>query len=272
MPAAILEVENLRTYFRQGGEADGQPNKAVEGVSFTLREGETLGVVGRTGSGKSVLARSIMGLVSEPGYVAGGSIRFRGQELVGLPDEKYNTLRGSDIALIVSNPRARLNPLLSVGKQLANVVRAKRALDGKAAFARGVELLKSVSIADPARVAHMLPHELSGGMCQRVVIAMALAHSPRLLLADEPTAGLDVTIQMQVLELMAKLVRERGSALLLMSRDLGVVAHYGERVAVLMEGKIVEESPVREFFNRPKHPHSSYLLKAAFAARGEREG
>lgn len=261
----ILAVDALQTYFRSGqGET-----KALDGVSLTLREGESLGVVGMTGAGKSVLARSIMGLVRNPGYIAGGSIRFRGQELLTLPEDRLNKLRGKELALIVSNPRARLNPLLSVGTQLANVITAKQALSKKAASVRAVELLASVSIADPARVARSLPHELSGGMCQRVVIVMALANAPRLLIADEPTAGLDVTVQTQVLELMMDLMRDQGTALLLMTRDLGIVAHFCQRVVVLMQGKVVEDRPVRAFFATPEHAHSEYLLQAAFAARGE---
>jgi len=261
----VLTVESLRTCFRTGGGE----TRALDDVSLTLREGETLGVVGRTGAGKSVLARSIMGLVRHPGYIASGSIRFRGEDLLTLPEERLNAKRGKELALIVSNPRARLNPLLSVGTQLANVITAKQRLGKKAAHERAVELLASVAIADPARVARSLPHELSGGMCQRVIIVMALANSPRLLIADEPTAGLDVTVQTQVLDLMMALVRDQGTALLLMTRDLGIVAHYCQRVAVLMAGKIIEDRPVRAFFTDPQHPHSAYLLQSAFAARGE---
>jgi peptide/nickel transport system ATP-binding protein len=267
MQPLVLEIQDLQTYFRVSSGI----NKALDRISLTIREGEILCIVGRSGSGKSVLARSIMGLVRDPGYIAGGSIRFRDQELVGMPDAKLNALRGKDIALIVSSPRSRLNPLLSVGTQLENVVLSRTSMSRRAAHERVVELLTSVSIADPKRVAGLLPQELSGGMCQRVVIAMALSHSPRLLLADEPTAGLDVTVQRQVLELMLKLVRDTGSALLLMTRDLGIVAHYCERVAVLMDGHIVEEQPVRDFFKHPKHPHSAFLLQVAFASHGESE-
>jgi ABC-type dipeptide/oligopeptide/nickel transport system ATPase component len=258
----VLAVDSLRTYFRTG-EGD---VKALDGVSLSLRSGETLGVVGRT---ESVLARSIMGLVRHPGYIAGGTIAFRGEDLLTLPEDRLNRMRGKELALIVSNPRARLNPLLSVGTQLANVITAKQGLSKRAAADRAVELLSSVAIADPARVSRSLPHELSGGMCQRVIITMALANAPRLLIADEPTAGLDVTVQTQVLELMMDLVQDQGTALLLMTRDLGIVAHFCQRVAVLMEGEIIEDQPVRAFFSSPQHPHSAYLLQAAFAARGE---
>jgi ABC-type dipeptide/oligopeptide/nickel transport system ATPase component len=261
----VLAVDSLKTYFRTGaGET-----RALDGVSVALGQGETLGVVGRTGAGKSVLARSIMGLVGHPGYIAGGRIRFRGEDLLTLPEDRLNAMRGKELALIVSNPRARLNPLINVGTQLANVITAKQKLSKKAASDRAIELLASVAIADPARVARSLPHELSGGMCQRVIIMMALANAPRLLIADEPTAGLDVTVQTQVLELMMGLVQDQGTALLLMTRDLGIVAHFCQRVAVLMEGKIIEDRPVRAFFADPQHSHSAYLLEAAFAARGE---
>lgn len=267
MRPAVLEIENLQTYFHT---SEGSI-KALDGVSLTVHEGETLGVVGRSGSGKSVLVRSVMGLVRDPGYIAGGRVRFQGQDLVGLPEPQLHSLRGKDMALIVSSPRSRLNPLLSVGVQLANVILAKQAVTKRQAHGRAIDLFNSVSIADPERVFRLMPHELSGGMCQRVIIAMALAHSPRLLLADEPTAGLDVTIQRQVLDLMARLVRETGTALLLLTRDLGIVARYCERVAVLMEGHIVEDRPARPFFSAPEHPHSAFLLQAAFASRGERE-
>ncbi len=265
--ASLLEVDSLSVHFRAGkGEI-----RALDGLSCTLREGETLGVVGRTGAGKSVLARSVMGLIRHPGYVAGGSVRLGGQELLTLPEDRLNAMRGKDLALIVANPRARLNPLLNIGTQLTNVIVAKQTLSKKAAHARAIELLASVSIADPERVAQSLPHELSGGMCQRVIVVMALANSPRLIVADEPTAGLDVTVQTQVLELMMDLVRDQGTGLLLMTRDLGIVAHFCQRVAVLMEGRIVEDRPVRDFFAEPQHPHSEFLLQAAFAARGESE-
>lgn len=263
--APVLWVENLRTSFRVGARV----NRALDKVSLAMREGETVGVVGTSGSGKTVLARSIMGLVRQPGYIEGGSIRFRGRDLLSMPESALNELRGKEIALIASSPRSRLNPLLDVGKQLANVIRAHQTLSKRQAFDRAVELLASVAIADPERVARMLPHELSGGMCQRVIIAMALSNSPRLIVADEPTAGLDVTVQAQVLELIAKLVHETGTALLLMTRDLGIVAHYCQRVAVLMEGLIIEERPTKDFFSRPQQPHSEMLLEAAFAARGE---
>lgn len=262
----VVEVSDLRTHFVTGSGVV----TAVDGVSFALHQGETLGVVGVSGSGKSVLARSIMGLVREPGRVVGGRVSLLNENLLDASPSRLNSLRGRELSLIVSNPKSRLNPLISVGTQVANVLMAKQALGRRAAHERAVELFKAVAIGDPARVAKSLPHELSGGMCQRVIIVMALANSPRLLLADEPTAGLDVTVQSQVLELMMNLVHDTRSALLLMTRDLGIIAHYAERVAVLSKGKIIEEQPVREFFENPIHPHSVQLLDAAFAARGRK--
>jgi peptide/nickel transport system ATP-binding protein len=262
---AVLEIRNLRTYYQTGGEVA----KAIDGISFDIESGEALGIVGRSGSGKSVLARSILGLVREPGRVVDGEIRFDGRNLLELNEAQLEQLRGQDLALIVSNPRSHLNPLVGVGSQIANVIQAKQGLSKKAAFPKAVELISSVDIADPRRVATMLPHELSGGMCQRIIIAMALASNPRLIIADEPTAGLDVTVQLQVLELMVSLVRDHRAALLMATRDLGIVAHYCQRIAVLEKGQIVEIQSVRSFFSDPQHPHSKFLLRAAFAARGE---
>ena len=265
MPSPILEIVNLQTHFYvQDGVC-----KALDDVSLMLHEGETLGIVGRSGSGKSVLARSISGLIDPPGRIVDGEIRFKGRNLIGMPEGELNQIRGSEVSLIVAPARSRLNPLLAVGNQLANVIQAKQDVLKKEAREKAVDLLASVRMTDPKRVAKMLPSELSGGMCQRVIIAMALANSPSLILADEPISGLDVTVQLQVLELMMELVEQHGAALLLMTRDLGVVAHYAQRVIVLMEGRIVEEQETRLFFSDPKHPHGKALLAAAFAAKGE---
>ena len=265
MASPLLEVVNLQTYFTTHESI----RKAVDGVSLTVNEGEVLGVVGRSGSGKSVLARSIMGLINAPGRIVGGEVCFRGRSLTKLAEEELNLIRGSEISLIVGPARSRLNPLVTIGNQLANVIRAKQKVSKERAYAQGQQLLAAVQIGDPARIARSLPTELSGGMCQRVIIAMALANSPSLILADEPITGLDVTVQLQVLDLMMDLVRQRGAALLLMTRDLGVVAHYSQRIAVMKDGQIVEEKDTRAFFARPEHPHSIHLLTAAFAARGQ---
>jgi ABC-type dipeptide/oligopeptide/nickel transport system ATPase component len=266
MAPPVLEIVNLQTYFYVHDEV----RKALEGIFLTLQEGETLGVVGRSGSGKSVLARSIMGLINPPGRIVGGEIRFRGRSLIGLSEEELNRIRGSEITLIAAPARSRLNPLLEIGTQLVNVIKAKQDIPKKEAVEKAIDLLTAVQITDPKRAAKMLPSELSGGMCQRVIIAMALANNPRLILADEPTTGLDVTVQLQVLELAMELVKQHGAALLLMTRDLGVVAHYAHRIAVLKQGHFVEEQETRRFFANPEHPHSKELLAAAFAARGER--
>lgn len=264
-PPIVLQINGLCTEFRTPTGV----TAALDDISLVLGEGEALGVVGISGSGKSVLARSVMGLVRDPGRIVAGTVKLRGEDIVGATQTRLAALRGKEMALILSSPKSRLNPLVPVGKQLANVIMAKQALGKKAARETAVDLLASVAIGDPARVAGLLPHELSGGMAQRVVIAMALSNSPRLLVADEPTSGLDVTVQTQVLELMMRLVQDTRAALLLMTRDLGIVAHYAERVAVLSSGHIIEDRRVREFFRSPQQPESSRLLEMAFAAHGE---
>jgi ABC-type dipeptide/oligopeptide/nickel transport system ATPase component len=266
--SALLTIRDLRVHF----QTDAGVTAALSGGSLSVDSSESIGIVGTTGSGKSVLARAIMGLIQPPGYIGGGSIRYAGKELIGLDDAQFRALRAHDFGFIVANPRARLNPVLSVGAQLVNVIRAKQpTLKQPAALRHALELLRSVSIADPERIANSLPHELSGGMCQRILIAMAVSSEPKLLIADEPTAGLDVTVQMQVLDLIKGLVDKSRAALILMTRDLGIVAHYTQRVVVLRQGVVVEESPVRSFFENPQNEHSAYLLKAAFASIGSRE-
>jgi peptide/nickel transport system permease protein len=267
-PATLLTVRDLRVNFH----TDTGINAVLSGGSLSVDSSESIGIVGTTGSGKSVLARAIMGLVRPPGYITGGSIRYAGRELIGMHEPEFRTLRAHDFGFIVANPRARLSPVLSVGAQLVNVIRAKQpSLNRQAARRHAVELLRAVSIADPERIANSLPHELSGGMCQRILIAMAVSSKPKLIIADEPTAGLDVTVQMQVLDLIKGLVDKSGAALVLMTRDLGIVAHYTQRVVVLHQGVVVEESPVRTFFEKPQSEHSAFLLKAAFASVGSRE-
>jgi peptide/nickel transport system permease protein len=244
---------------------------ALTGISLNVNPGESIGIVGTTGSGKSVLARAIMGLTRPPGYVVAGSVTFGGNELLSLDDAHLRPFRAQDFGFIVANPRARLSPVSAVGSQLVNVIRAKQpSLNRSAAHQLAIDLLKSVSIADPERIASSLPHELSGGMCQRILIAMAVSSQPKLLIADEPTAGLDVTVQMQVLDLIKGMVDKSGAALILMTRDLGVVAHYTQRVIVLRDGAVVEENAVKAFFEKPKNEHSAHLLEAAFASVGSR--
>ena len=256
--AHLLEVQDLRTYFpTRAGLV-----KAVDGVSFHIDEGELLGLVGESGSGKSITAVSVMRLISPPGKIAGGSIKFKGEELLGASDERMREIRGNDIAMIFQDPMTSLNPVYTVGEQIAEALRLHRKLDRKAAWAAAIEAMKEVSIPSPDRRANDYPHQLSGGMRQRVMIAMALACDPELLIADEPTTALDVTIQAQILELLDELRLTRKLAVLLITHDLGVVAETADRVCVMYTGKIVEESGAVELFEKPKHPYTQGLLRS----------
>ncbi|HZI19475.1 MAG TPA: ABC transporter ATP-binding protein [Pyrinomonadaceae bacterium] len=254
----LLEVKNLRTHFpTRAGLV-----RAVDGVSFHLDEGELLGLVGESGCGKSITALSVMRLVAPPGRVVEGEILFAGENLLGFSEERMRALRGDDIAMIFQDPMTSLNPVYTVGEQIAEALRLHRDLDRRQAREAAVEAMREVSIPDPGRRARDYPHQLSGGMRQRVMIAMALACDPKLLIADEPTTALDVTIQAQILELIDDLRRTRNLAVLLITHDLGVVAEVADRVAVMYTGRIVEESPVEELFARPKHPYTVGLLQS----------
>jgi len=254
----LLEVENLQTHFpTRAGLV-----KAVDGVSFYVDEGELLGLVGESGSGKSITALSVMRLIASPGKIAGGSIRFKGEELTTVSGERMREIRGNDIAMIFQDPMTSLNPVYTVGEQIAEALRLHRKLDRKAAWAAAIDAMKEVSIPSPERRANDYPHQLSGGMRQRVMIAMALACDPELLIADEPTTALDVTIQAQILELLDELRRTRKLAVLLITHDLGVVAETADRVCVMYTGRIVEESGVDEIFEKPKHPYTQGLLRS----------
>jgi len=266
--ALLLEVKDVHVSFL----ADAGPVRVLNGAGLSLRAGESLGVVGESGSGKTVLVRTILGLLQPPWQVLEGSVIFNGEDLLKKKEEELRHIRGKEIALTSPEPRKHLNPLLRVGDQIANVLQAHRDMPRKGATQRAVELLKSVGIPDPHLRVGYYPHELSGGMCQRVIIAMALAHSPKLILADEPTAGLDVTISRQILDLMRDLVREFNSSLILVSRDLGVVAHYCQRVAVIYAGQVVESADVADFYAGAAHPYIRHLLRAAAASRDERRG
>lgn len=261
----LLEVSGLTVSNRAGAGGAG----ILQDVGFSLAAGQSLGIVGKSGSGKTVLIRTILGLLQSPWRVDAGSVRFNGDDLLRRSEDELLRLRGKELALTSPEPRKHLNPLLRVGEQLVNVLRAHSEITHRAARDRAVVLLRQVSIPDPERRAYSYPHELSGGMCQRVVIAMALAHSPKLILADEPTAGLDVTISRQILDLMQELVRQANTSLILVSRDLGVVAHYCERVAVMHAGRVVEVGDVPAFFESAVHPYSRSLLRAAAAARDQ---
>jgi peptide/nickel transport system ATP-binding protein len=255
---ALLEVENLQTHFRV---ADGV-NRAVDGVSFHIEDGETLAVVGESGCGKSVTASSILRLVPEPPGKIAGSIMFQGRELLKLPERAMRAIRGKEIGMIFQEPMSSLNPVLSVARQLGETLRLHEGLDRKAAEARAVEMLALVGIAEPRQRLRNYPHQLSGGMRQRVMIAIALACNPKLLIADEPTTALDVTIQAQILDLMADLKRRSGAAVMLITHDLGVVAEVAQRVMVMYAGRKVEEAPVAELFRNPRHPYTQGLIGA----------
>ena len=255
---ALLEVRNLQVHFRT---PDGI-NRAVDGVSFDVEAGQTLAIVGESGCGKSVTAMSILRLVPEPPGKIAGSITFQGRDLLGLSDAQMRKIRGDDIAMVFQEPMTSLNPVLTVGRQIAETIRLHQGLDRKAADKRAVEMLSLVGIPEPARRMREYPHQLSGGMRQRVMIAIALACSPKLLIADEPTTALDVTIQAQILELMQDLKRRVGAAIMMITHDLGVVAEVAEHVIVMYAGRVVEEAPVRQLFARPRHPYTCGLLGA----------
>jgi peptide/nickel transport system ATP-binding protein len=255
---ALLEVEDLQVHFRT---PDGV-NRAVDGVSFYVNEGETLAVVGESGCGKSVTAMSILQLIPQPPGKIAGSIRFQGKELLQLSDREMRSIRGNDISMVFQEPMTSLNPVLNVGYQISETLRLHQGLDQSAAAARAVEMLALVGIPEPGRRVRQYPHQLSGGMRQRVMIAIALACHPKLLIADEPTTALDVTIQAQILSLMQDLKRGVGAAIILITHDLGVVAEVAERVMVMYAGRKVEEAPVTDLFRNPLHPYTQGLLGA----------
>jgi peptide/nickel transport system ATP-binding protein len=255
----VLEVSNLQTAFF----TDKEVIRAVDGISFDIAEGETVGIVGESGSGKSVTARSIMGLVERPGRILkGSSIKFQGEELVGKSEAQYRKLRGSGIGMVFQDPLTSLNPVYTVGNQIKEALRIHRGLRGNAATTKAVELLEAVSIPDARRRITEYPHQFSGGMRQRAVIAMALACNPELLICDEPTTALDVTIQAQILELLKEIQEERGLSIMFITHDMGVIADIADRVNVMYAGEIIESAPVEELFEDPKHPYTQGLLES----------
>ncbi len=233
---------------------------ALRGVDLDVHEGEVVGVVGGSGSGKSSLALAILGLARSPGKVTAGSCIVEGQDLIALPEAQARTIRGRAVGLVVQNPRRALNPMLAIGPQIVDVYRAHHEVDREAARERALEMLRVVGINDPERRFHAHPHELSGGMAQRTVIAMALVCAPPVLIADEPTSGLDVTIQAQILDDIQRSARTTGSAVVLITQDLGVIANYCTRVVVMEQGEVVEEATTLDFFRRASHPASQRLL------------
>ncbi|MGA0541247.1 ABC transporter ATP-binding protein [Neotabrizicola sp. VNH66] len=243
---------------------DAPPQVVLDGIDLTIRGGEMVGLVGETGAGKTLLARAILGNIPGDGRLTGGTLAYRGQDITRIAEDDSPVRPGRDIALIVSNPRRELNPVLTVGDQITNVIRHHLGLPKDKAEARALAMLKAVAIPDPERRMKAWPHELSGGMAQRVVIAIALACTPELVISDDATSALDVTVQLQVLEMLQALVREQGVAGLFITRDIAITAHFSDRLVILYRGEVVEEAPRDAFFDRPQHPYSILLL-AAFA-------
>jgi peptide/nickel transport system ATP-binding protein len=255
----LLEIRGLKTHFA----TDEGMVHAVDGVDLAVDRGETLGVVGESGSGKSVTALTVMKLLAmPPARIVAGEVRWRGRDLVPLPPAAMRAIRSREIAMVFQEPMTSLNPVFTVGEQIAEVLRLHQKLPRRAAMARAVEMLGLVHIPNPERRARNYPHQFSGGMRQRVMIAMALACEPQLLIADEPTTALDVTIQAQILELLAELKAKMGMAVMLITHAMGVIAETAQRVAVMYAGKVVEEAPVGELFRAPRHPYTRGLIRS----------
>jgi len=253
----LLEIDNLQTHFFTSAGVV----RAVDGVSCSVAAGETLGVVGESGCGKSVTALSVLRLVADPpGRIVGGQIRFNGQNLLDLSEPEMERVRGNDISMIFQEPMTSLNPLMTIGRQIGEAIALHQGLSRREAMDRAVEMLRGVHIPEPDRRVHAYPHQLSGGMRQRAMIAMALSCNPKLLLADEPTTALDVTIQAQILDLMRELQDRLGTAIILITHDMGVVAENADRVVVMYAGRKVEEANVDQLFEQPAHPYTKGLL------------
>jgi peptide/nickel transport system ATP-binding protein len=253
---ALLEVRDLRTYFR----TDDGIVKAVDGVSFEVEKGQTLGIVGESGSGKSVTCLTIMGLNPKKSAITSGEALFKGEDLITMPKRRLRDIRGNDVAMIFQDPMTSLNPVHTVGKQLIEAIQLHRDVSKRQAKLRALELLKAVGIPRAERRIDDYPHQFSGGMRQRVMIAMALVNDPDLLIADEPTTALDVTTQAQILELMNRLQREFGSAIIMITHDLGVIAEIADEVVVMYAARVAERGTVDQLFNRPHHPYTWGLL------------
>ncbi|MEI7028271.1 ABC transporter ATP-binding protein [Paenibacillus sp. y28] len=267
MTAKLLEVKQLQTYFT----TDEGVVPSVDGVSFSVLPGETLAIVGESGSGKSVTSLSILGLIASPGRVVGGEVWFEGRDLLKLSRKEMRKLRGNEISMIFQEPMTSLNPVFTIGNQIGEVLRTHQRLSKQETKQKSIEMLDRVGIPNAAKVAGSFPHQLSGGMRQRVMIAMALACRPKLLIADEPTTALDVTIQAQILELIAGLSEEQHTGVILITHDLGVVAEMADRVVVMYAGEIVEEASVYDLFARPRHPYTIGLLGSLPKLNEQRE-
>jgi oligopeptide/dipeptide ABC transporter ATP-binding protein len=257
--APILDISDLWVSFPA---YRAEPVRALKGIDLAIAPGEFIGLVGESGSGKTTLARAAMGLVPPPGIIERGEVLFDGRNLARLDEEAHRAVLGRELAMVIANPRAELNPVLPVGRQISNIVFYHMGVSRAEADRRALEMLRAVRIPDAERRFAAYPHELSGGMAQRVVIAIALACAPKLVISDDATSGLDVTVQTQVLDLLKAMVAEKGASALFITRDIAVTAHYCSRIAVIYAGEIVELAPVATFFERPTHPYSITLLAA----------
>lgn len=256
MTSSLLEVKQLKTIFSsENGDVP-----AVNDISFTVNPGETVAIVGESGCGKSATSLSIMGLITDPGKVIAGEVLFEGSDLLSLSKKKLNRYRGNKMSMIFQEPMTSLNPVFTIGNQISEVIRKHQRVDKETAIKKSIEMLERVGISNASKVIKQFPHQLSGGMRQRVMIAIALACMPKLLIADEPTTALDVTIQAQILDLIKHLSEQQNTGVLLITHDLGVVAEMADRVIVMYAGEIVEETTVAELFDNPKHPYTMGLL------------
>lgn len=265
----LLEVKDLKTYFY----TDDGVVKAVDGVNFSVEAGKTIGIVGESGCGKSITAMSILRLIPDPpGKIVNGEIIFEGEDLTKVSDERIREIRGNNISMIFQEPMTSLNPVFTVGYQIGEVLMLHQKLSEEEARERAIEMISLVGIPNPERIVDEYPHQLSGGMRQRIMIAMALACQPKLLIADEPTTALDVTIQAQILELMNDLKNRLNTSIMLITHDLGVIAEMADHVIVMYSGKVVEDAPVLELFNNPKHPYTIGLMRSipSLVQEGER--
>jgi oligopeptide/dipeptide ABC transporter ATP-binding protein len=255
----LIDVRKLRVVFPSGAA---EPKEVLKGIDLAVEPGEILGLVGESGAGKTTLARSILGVPPAPGRIVSGEVHFEGQQILSLPETELRGLRGRRLSVVVPNPRAELNPLLTVGDQIALMAKIHLRVSGREARRMTLQILRDVQIPDPERRMNAYPHELSGGMAQRVVIAMALICNPAFVISDDATSGLDVTVQAQILALLTRLASEHGSAMLFITRDVGITAHFCDRIAVLFSGEIVEMAPREALFLKPAHPYTLMLLAA----------